>query len=64
MGWIDKFVSTIGDVADAAVDGTYDASSEETRVYDAPPSFAVRNRNGRVRIRGEDRDDVRVTVTK
>lgn len=63
MGLIDKFVSAISDAADAAVEGTYEASSEETRTYTVPPSFAVQNRNGKIRIRGEDRDDVRVTIT-
>lgn len=54
---IDSIVST-------GLDGSYSATETETRHFDTPSSLAVETTNGGVTVRGEDRDDVEVLITK
>lgn len=65
MSQLSNLVETVVDaVTTGGADGSYDVTETETRTYAAPPALAVETTNGSVTVRGEDRDDVAVVVTK
>jgi DUF4097 and DUF4098 domain-containing protein YvlB len=72
MGWRDAGddVSRLATIVSAFVDqvssgvGDLTAVDTETLTHSAPAALAVETRNGEISVRGEDRDDVRATVTK
>lgn len=61
-----RLATLVSAFVDQVASGTGDltATDTETRTYPAPAALSLETKNGAVSVRGEDRDDVRVTVTK
>lgn len=51
-------------IVNASLDASYSVTETETRTFPDPSSVSVETTNGSVTVRGEDRDDVEVVVTK
>ncbi|WP_255168590.1 hypothetical protein [Natrononativus amylolyticus] len=66
MGRLSALITAVVDGTTAAATARtgHEVSRTETRRYERPPALAVDSHNGRIAVRGEDRDDVAVTVTK
>lgn len=65
MNQITSLIRTaVESIVDAALDESYSVTDTETRRFPAPTALTVETTNGAVTVRGEDRDDVEVVVTK
>ncbi len=61
-----RLATLVSTFVDQVASGTGDltATDTETLTYPAPTALSLETKNGAVSVRGQDRDDVRVTVTK
>jgi DUF4097 and DUF4098 domain-containing protein YvlB len=56
--------TAVESIASVGIGGTYSVTRRETRHFPSPAALSVETTNGGITVRGEDRDDVAVTVTK
>lgn len=59
-----RLATLVSTLVDGLTDGDLTATETETRTYPAPAALALQTRNGGIVVRGEDRDDVAVMITK
>ncbi|MFC4358862.1 DUF4097 family beta strand repeat-containing protein [Halobium salinum] len=64
MSLLDRFTTTVTALAETAMEESYRHTREERLSFDALAALSLATRNGRIHVRGEDRDDLRVDVTK